>query len=101
MLALQCVADFARVQDHVRVKDFLDAFHQSHVGRSDGLRQIFHLAAADAVLAGNKSAALDSVVVQLHEILVDSLLELRFLQVVAALIDVQVSGFRRLRGRSS
>ena len=43
------------------------------------------------MLAGNKSAALDSVVVQLHEILVDSLLELRFLQVVAALIDVQVS----------
>ena len=85
------IADLAGVENQVGVEDLLDSEHQVDGCLAQALTQIFHLAAADAVLAGYKSADLGSAFVQYVEVLVDTSLELFLLQVIAALVDVEVA----------
>ncbi len=91
LFSINRIADLAGVQDQVGVKDLLDAEHQIDGSLAQALTQIFHLAAADAVLTGYQSADLSSAFVQDIEVLVYTFLELFLLQVIAALVDVEVT----------
>ena len=88
------IADLARIEDHVRIEYFLDPFHQAHIDRTDEILQIFDLAVADSVFAGDKSAEFGRLRLDLLHEIFDLSLEFIFFHLVvgvAAGVDVQVA----------
>ena len=83
--------NFARIQNHFGVEHRLDALHQGNVGIPCGLGQVFDFPPADAVFAGDLTAQLHGLGVELGHKIVHLAQKFFPLHVVGAGVNVQVA----------